>query len=141
MLMSARKARRAVYAVEATANPKLGGVSATYVAQQSCPGSCPFLGSGCYAESGFVGGNLVKPLNRGVATAMSRLEIAAQEAELIDCLSSGKDLRLHVVGDSTTVTGTRKLASAGGALPAARRATRLATTRPTDRRRWAMPPR
>jgi hypothetical protein len=101
-----------VYAVEATANAKLGLVSATYVAQQSCPESCVFLRSGCYSENGFTGGNIVKPLNRGVATTMSRAQIAAQEAELIDGLSGAKDLRLHVVGDSTTVAGTKKLAAA-----------------------------
>lgn len=112
MPISTRKAKRAVYAVEKTANAKLGSVSATYVAQQTCPDSCVFRGQGCFAENGFVGGNLVKPLNRGVATAMTRVEIARQEADMIDGLSGERDLRLHVVGDSATVEGTRLLASA-----------------------------
>lgn len=101
-----------MYAVEQTANPKLGPVSATYVAQQSCPVSCPFLGSGCYAENGFTGGNIVKPLNRGVAEIMTPVEIALDEAAAIDRLSGERDLRLHVVGDSTTAEGTRALAAA-----------------------------
>lgn len=112
MPISTRKAKRAVYAVETTANAKLGAVSATYVAQQSCPDSCVFRGQGCFAENGFVGGNLVKPLNRGVATTMTRVEIAQQEADMIDGLSGERDLRLHVVGDSTTVEGTKLLAAA-----------------------------
>ncbi len=112
MPISTRKAKRAVYAVEQTANAKLGAVSATYVAQQSCPASCVFLDRGCFAQNGFVGGHLVKPLNRGVATTMTRVEIAQQEAEMIDRLSGDRDLRLHVVGDSTTVEGTRLLAAA-----------------------------
>ncbi len=112
MPISTRRARRAVYAVESTANPKLGAVSATYVAQQSCPDSCAFLDSGCFAQNGFLGGNIVKPLNRGVATTMTRIEIAQQEAEMIDSLTGERDLRLHVVGDSATVEGTRLLAAA-----------------------------
>lgn len=44
--------------------------------------------------------------------AMTRLEIAQQEADMIDGLSGERDLRLHVVGDSTTVDGTMLLASA-----------------------------
>ncbi len=112
MPTSSRRAKRAVYAVETTANPKLGLVSATYVAQQTCPDSCPFLDHGCFAQNGFLGGNIVKPLNRGVATEMTRLEIAQQEANMIDGLSGERDLRLHVVGDSTTTDGTRALAAA-----------------------------
>jgi hypothetical protein len=112
MPISTRKAKRAVYAVETTANAKLGAVSATYVAQQSCPASCVFLDYGCFAQNGFVGGHLVKPLNRGVATTMTRVEIAQQEADMIDRLSGERDLRLHVVGDSTTLEGTKLLASA-----------------------------
>jgi len=112
MPISTRRARRAVYAVESTANPKLGAVSATYVAQQSCPDSCAFLHSGCFAQNGFLGGNIVKPLNRGVAATMTRIEIAQQEAEMIDGLTGEHDLRLHVVGDSTTADGTRLLAAA-----------------------------
>jgi hypothetical protein len=31
------------------------GVSATYVAQQTCPADCPLMDAGCYAETGNVG--------------------------------------------------------------------------------------
>lgn len=101
-----------VYAKELTANPKLGDVSATYVAQLSCPASCPFLGSGCYAENGFTSMAITKRLNRGVAAGTTPLDIAAREAAAIDGLTGERDLRLHVVGDSTTQAGTRLLAAA-----------------------------
>lgn len=49
-----------VIVVERSEDAKLSdpdglGVSATYVAQESCPESCPLLGNGCYAETGNVG--------------------------------------------------------------------------------------
>jgi len=112
MPISTRKAKTAVYTVETTANAKLGPVSATHAAQQSCPESCPLLHSGCFAENGFVSAHITKPLNRGVATTMTRVEIAQQEADMIDGLTGAHDLRLHVVGDTTTVEGTALIAAA-----------------------------
>ena len=101
-----------VYATEVSASRKLGDVSVTHVAQASCPDSCPFLHSGCYAENGFLGGFITKRLNRGMDRDIDRQEIAKIEAAAIDRLSGERDLRLHVVGDSTTVTGTAALARA-----------------------------
>jgi len=99
-----------VFAVEESQGRKLGPVSATYVSQQSCPTSCPFLGAGCYAENGFVGGFLTKRLNAYGET--DPIAIAAAEVEKIDRLSGDRPLRLHVVGDSPTIEGTRMLAAA-----------------------------
>ena len=101
-----------IYAKELTANPKLGPVSATYVAQLSCPASCPLLGSGCYAENGFTSMAITKRLIRGVLDGTTPAEIAQREASAIDALSGERALRLHVVGDSTTIEGTRALAAA-----------------------------
>lgn len=81
-------------------NSKVGRVSATYVAQNSCPASCVFRGSGCYAENGNVGFQTHR-LNRD-AEGMKALALAKNEAQAIDGLSGRLPLRLHVVGDCTT---------------------------------------
>lgn len=44
-----------VIAVPKSLNSKIGRVAATYVSQESCPQSCPFMGSGCYAETDMTG--------------------------------------------------------------------------------------
>ena len=99
-----------VFAKERSDAVKLGGVSATYVAQQSCPDTCPLAGGGCYAEHGPFFMVVTRHLNgRSEGDA---IEIARQEAEAIDTLTGKRDLRLHAVGDSTTSEGTRLLAEA-----------------------------
>jgi len=40
------------FAVEVSDNKKIGPMSATYVSQESCPGDCPHMGNGCFAELG-----------------------------------------------------------------------------------------
>ena len=102
--------RRAVFAPEVSANAKLGRVSATYVAQQSCPHDCRFLGSGCFAENGFTGGFITKRLNRDLPAGITPEEVAGEEAAAIDGLKGERDLRLHVVGDSVTLDGTKRIA-------------------------------
>jgi hypothetical protein len=99
-----------VYVKAKTDNPKLGNVSATYATQVTCPVTCPFLHSGCYAENGFIGGFITKRLNRGVLHGLTPVDIAANEAAGIDRLEGDRDLRLHVVGDSPTIAGTKILA-------------------------------
>ena len=48
-----REARmKAVITVEKSNNKKTGIVSATYAPIFTCPTTCPFLNSGCYAQSG-----------------------------------------------------------------------------------------
>jgi hypothetical protein len=100
-----------VFAVEESQGSKIGPVSATYVSQGSCPSLCPFLHNGCYAENGFTGGFITKRLARGSAGTPA-LELARHEADAIDGLSGERDLRLHIVGDSTTAEGTQLIAAA-----------------------------
>ena len=99
-----------VIAVECSANFKIGPVSATYVAQGSCPPSCSWLGAGCYAEKGLVN-HTTSRLNKVLATP---LELAQQEAEAIGQLSGKRPLRLHVVGDCATPETASIIAEAVG---------------------------
>lgn len=102
-----------VYATRVSGSRKLGPISATHVAQLSCPTTCAFINAGCYAEDAHLSAYVTKRLNRGVDPDITKTMIASIEAEAIDALSGDRDLRLHVVGDSTTVNGTKKIAAAG----------------------------
>jgi hypothetical protein len=84
-------------------------VSATYASQASCPRSCPWLGKGCYAESGLVGWQ-TRRLNRSALRGAQR--IARAEAQAIDALTGDRLLRLHVVGDAKTEAAARELRAA-----------------------------
>lgn len=84
-----------VIAIEKTDNKKLGKISTTYVAQQSCPVSCKFYNNGCYAEQGPIGIH-TKRLNK---IGNSAHDLARVEADAIRTLSGAVPLRLHVVGD------------------------------------------
>ena len=86
-------------AVELSRNSKIGDASATYASQATCPSTCPFKNSGCYAESGMVGIHTHR-LNRSVMT--DPLQIAQCEADEIRKLTGRFPLRLHVVGDCTS---------------------------------------
>jgi len=97
-------------AVENSGNRKLGGASATYVAQGSCPTTCAFLGAGCYAESG-KSGIATRQLARAAAGA-TPAALARAEAAAIDTLSGRRPLRLHVVGDCATTAAARTVAAA-----------------------------
>ena len=81
-------------------NRKLGGCAATYAAQASCPGSCPFRDNGCYAEKGFVA--LTTRRLNGASGDATAIDVARAEAAAIDAAKprwAGQPLRLHVVGD------------------------------------------
>lgn len=106
---SAPPAHKGVTAVEKSANKKLEGCSCTLASQHTCPRGCPFFGNGCYAEQGPLGFT-TRRMNR--AGVKSRARLARLEAEAIGNLSGTRPLRLHVVGDSTTRTGTKILAKA-----------------------------
>lgn len=108
-------APKVVYAVEATQSAKVGKVSATYVSQRTCPTSCAFLAGGCYAMNGHMSLIATKPLNRNTPADMTAAQIARIEARAIDTLSGRLDLRLHIVGDSFTETGTINIATAAEA--------------------------
>ncbi|MCR4338261.1 MAG: hypothetical protein NUW01_00080 [Gemmatimonadaceae bacterium] len=101
----------AVFAKEVTEGIKLGPVSATYVAQVTCPATCAFKGAGCYAEHGPLAMVTTKRLNRR-ALALTALDVAHQEAEAIDRLTGSRDLRLHVVGDCATDETAQVVAAA-----------------------------
>jgi hypothetical protein len=101
--------RKPVVAVEVSANAKIGTVSATYVAQGSCPLSCPFFTKGCYAEGGKVG-IITAGLNaHGVTDPVA---LAQEEADGIDGLRGLLPLRLHVVGDCKTAEAARIVSEA-----------------------------
>lgn len=99
-------------AVENSSNRKLsvaGKVSVTMVSQASCPTTCPFYKSGCYAESGPQGIHTSR-LNKSEEKDV--LQIAKEEAKAILALTGKNNLRLHVVGDCTTDDSAKEVSSA-----------------------------
>jgi hypothetical protein len=101
-----------VSVVEISLNSKLGPMSATYASQASCPLTCRFFNDGCYGEHGPVGVHSRRLNAQSVGLTAEGLAYA--EADLIERLTGRNDLRLHVVGDSTTRGGTKRLARACG---------------------------
>ena len=99
---------RGVSVVELSANSKVGKVSATYAAQQSCPKDCALRDSGCYAESGRTGFQ-TRRLNRAERNPE---QLARAEAAGIRALTGRFPLRLHVVGDCRTNFTARTVAAA-----------------------------
>lgn len=107
---SKRKARR------------LAKVSTTYASTKtSCPRSCEFFDNGCYGQNGPVGFT-ERRLSRGAARLASVLT-AQQEAAAIDGafkgndipqdgMLGGRDLRLHTVGDASTIKAASLLGGA-----------------------------
>jgi hypothetical protein len=103
-------------------NVKIAGsnkVDATYVSiKASCPSSCNLKDQGCYAQLGNVGIHIHRMDKE--AEGMSALQIARAEAKAIDSSYKGgsipknRDLRLHVAGESRTVTGTKIINKAVG---------------------------
>lgn len=111
----------AVY-VAGSKNRKILGskpVDATYASiQTSCPKTCDLMGEGCYAELGYVG--ITSHRLDAEAKGQSPLETARAEANAIDNsynggdVPEGRDMRLHVAGDSRTIKGTRLINRAVG---------------------------
>lgn len=100
---------RAVVAIARSANKKTGPVAITYVSQHSCSRTCPFRGSGCYAELGPIG-IMTRRLNG--AAVMDPVELARLEAAAIDGLPADRPLRLHGVGDCRTRRAARIVSAA-----------------------------
>lgn len=104
----------AIY-VSDSGNTKIMGskkVDATYVSiKSSCPKDCPLMGEGCYAQLSYVG--MTNHRLDKEAAGFSPLQAARSEAAAINNsykggdVPSGRDLRLHVAGDSRTIAGTR----------------------------------
>lgn len=112
----------AIY-ISNTRNSKVVGskpVDATYCSiNASCPNTCELKGgNGCYAELSFVGIQSIR-LNKE-AVKLSALQVARAEAKAIDNSYDGgnvpheRSMRLHVAGDSRTITGTRIINAAIG---------------------------
>lgn len=103
----------AVY-VSVSKNAKTGLCACTYAAQASCPASCPFRGSGCYAEAGHVGLVTRRVNEAALAADATPLQVAQSEAAAIaaGAVVPGLPLRLHVVGDAATVQAAMVLAEA-----------------------------
>jgi hypothetical protein len=102
--------------VSDSGNSKIGGtrkVDGTYASiKATCPDTCSLKGDGsCYAMNSRVGMYVAK-LNKRARSA-SPLKVARAEAQAIDeayngkQIPAGRDLRLHVAGDSRTIKGTR----------------------------------
>ena len=108
--------------VSDSGNSKISGnkkVDSTYVSIEStCPSSCSLKEEGCYAKNSFVGFTS-KRLDKE-AENLSPLQVARAEANAINNsynggpVPKGRDLRIHVSGDSRTVTGTRIINKAIG---------------------------
>lgn len=104
----------AIY-VSGSKNTKLLGskkVDATYTSiESSCPKSCALKSAGCYAQLGYVG--IQSHRLDDEAAGLSPLQVARAEANAIynsydgGEVPQGRDLRLHVAGDSRTIQGTR----------------------------------
>lgn len=98
--------------------------SSTYVSIQStCPDSCAFKRSGCFADSGFT--KIAGEKMDAAARHRTPLEVIREEARLMrkafrggpipqDGARGGRDLRLHVGGDVGTEEGARELGRAAG---------------------------
>jgi hypothetical protein len=101
--------------VEDSGNRKIMGskkIDATYVSiEASCPKSCPLKGEGCYAELGYTGYTTHRLDDE--AEGFTAIQAARAECSVIDSaynggqIPKGRDLRLHISGDSRTITGTR----------------------------------
>lgn len=111
----------AIY-VSDSGNTKIMGsqkVDATYAAiKQTCPDTCSLKNEGCYAQTSFVG--MINTRMEREAGEETPLQVARAEANAIDNsynggkVPAGRAMRLHVAGDSRTVTGTRVINKAVG---------------------------
>lgn len=108
--------------VQDSKNEKISGdskVDATYASiKNTCPDTCSLKDEGCYAQTSYTG-MIVQRMDRR-ARQNSPLQVARSEAKAIDrsygggAVPTGRDLRLHVSGDSRTIKGTRSLNAAVG---------------------------
>ena len=101
-----------VAVVRRSENKKLStnkNVNATYASQATCPSSCPFYKSGCYAECG----PIAYTTNRlNDSKEIRPTMIARYEAKKIRQLDAQFPLRLHVVGDCANKKSAEIIAEA-----------------------------
>lgn len=101
--------------IENSKNSKIGKIDATYAPiEQTCPDTCQLKDNGCFASLSFVGIHNTRIEKLSIGTP--KVALAKEEADLIklhaDSKTKSKYLRIHVSGDSTTITGTKLLAKA-----------------------------
>jgi hypothetical protein len=106
--------------VSDSGNSKISGskkVDATYASiKSSCPKDCSLMNEGCYAQTAYVGITVHKL--DAESSGLTALETAREEARAIDnaynggAIPVGRDLRLHVSGDSRTIKGTKLINNA-----------------------------
>jgi hypothetical protein len=93
-----------------------GNVSATWVAQQSCPTSCPLLKNGCYAEVNKPGLHTHRMNKKVAARKKSKTAIRKMLVDLevagIRKLTGKRKLRVHVVGDAPTAAAATAIGTA-----------------------------
>lgn len=116
-----KKIKGVIY-VSDSKNSKIAGkskVDATYGSiEGTCPSDCALRGESCYAETAYVGIQVAR-LDKQ-AKGLNALELARMEARVIDAaydggkIPEGRDLRVHVSGDSKTIAGSRLINSAIG---------------------------
>lgn len=100
--------RRAAFAVERSANAKLGNASTTYASVRStCPASCALRDAGCYVQDGPVSWAI-----RQLSPDALPIDAAREEAAAIDDLSGRRPLRLHTSGDCATPGAARAVSDA-----------------------------
>lgn len=102
--------------------PRAPFVAATYASiEATCPDSCAFKRSGCFADAGFT--KMAGQLMDRAAAGRTPLEVIREEARLIrsawkgrripqDGARGGRDLRIHVGGDVDSADGARFLGAA-----------------------------
>jgi hypothetical protein len=102
-----------VIAVEESRNSKTGKVAVTYAPIQSCPSTCRFLNSGCYAQHGNTGIHLRRINKETCDQKKTRpIDIAREEAKAIKEMTGEKPLRLHIVGDCKTAKSAQIVSNA-----------------------------
>jgi hypothetical protein len=108
------KEKNGVMAIEWSGNRKLGArrMNATYVSLDSCMDGCP-VEAVCYTGTGRTAIHTRRLNKQSEEQELDALQLAKNEAEKIDQLVDAPlPLRLHVSGDTSTIEGTRLLASA-----------------------------
>jgi hypothetical protein len=112
--MTKEKKNNGVIAVEWSGNRKLGNrrMNATYVSLDSCIDNCP-VEEVCYAGTGRTGIHTRRLNKQSAEQGLDAYQLAVNESKKIDQLVDAPlPLRLHVSGDTSTIEGTRLLASA-----------------------------
>lgn len=106
-------------------NSKLGGAATTYAPiRNTCPATCPFMGSGCYGQNGPVaihGARLEGQLEGLGADTVAMLEAAEirDGAEMLRKRRQTMPLRLHTFGDCRTTFAAEQVSSAARHWPGA----------------------